>query len=297
MKTILACLLLSAALPASAALNIFACTPEWAALAKELAGEKASVYAATTARQDAHRVEARPSLIARARIADLMVCTGAELEAGWLPLVQSQSGNPKIQAGQPGYFEAAAAATLIERPARVDRSLGDIHAAGNPHLHLDPRNIARVAAALAERMATLDAANGAQYRERAKAFLERWREATARWERQAAPLRGMPVVVHHKDLSYLIGWLGMREVGSLEPKPGLPPSTAHLAELLERLKQSPAKAIVRSAYSDPRPSEWLAQRAGVPAVALPYTVGGSEQAKDLFGLYEDTIARLAAVAK
>jgi zinc/manganese transport system substrate-binding protein len=105
------------------------------------------------------------------------------------------------------------------------------------------------------------------------------------------------VVVHHKDLSYLIAWLGMREVGSLEPKPGLPPSTASLTELLGKLKQTPAKAVLRAAYNDPRPSEWLAQRAGIPAVMLPYTVGGSDQAKDLFGLYDDTLARLLAIVQ
>src|SRR4249920_2889520 len=127
---------------APAALNIFACEPEWGALAKVLAGEKASIYVATTALQDPHRIEARPSLIARARNADLVVCTGAELEVGWLPLLQSQSGNAKIRSGQPGYFEAADAVALIEKPARLDRSLGDVHAAGNPHIHLDPRNIA-----------------------------------------------------------------------------------------------------------------------------------------------------------
>src|SRR5213594_4687076 len=131
------------ALPAMAALNVFACEPEWGALAQELGGDKVSVYSATTALQDPHRIEARPSLIARARSADLMVCTGAELEIGWVPLVQTQSGNPKIQAGQPGYFEAAGVVALLEKPTRLDRSMGDIHAAGNPHIHLDPRNIAR----------------------------------------------------------------------------------------------------------------------------------------------------------
>ncbi|MBI2509038.1 MAG: zinc ABC transporter substrate-binding protein, partial [Betaproteobacteria bacterium] len=134
-----------AAQPALAALNIFACEPEWGALAKELAGDKASIYVATTALQDPHRIEARPSLIARARSADLMVCTGAELEVGWLPLVQAQSGNPAIQSGRPGYFEAARESVLIEIPQRLDRSQGDVHAAGNPHVHLDPANIARVA--------------------------------------------------------------------------------------------------------------------------------------------------------
>jgi len=290
-------LLMGAAAPALAALNIFACTPEWGALAKEIGGDKVSVYTATTALQDAHHIEARPSLIARARSADLVVCTGAELEVGWLPLVQSQSGNAKIQTGQPGYFEAADLVALIEKPARLDRSLGDIHASGNPHIHLDPRNVAEVAAGLGERMAALDRADGGLFRERTKSFLDRWRTATARWQEQAAPLKGMPVVVHHRDFTYLIAWLGMREVGALEPKPGLPPSTASLAELLAKIKGTPAKAVLRAAYNDPRPSEWLAQRAGFPAVMLPYTVGGSEKAKDLFSLYDDTLARLLAVAK
>jgi zinc/manganese transport system substrate-binding protein len=280
-----------------AALNVFACTPEWGSLAQELGGDRASVYTATTALQDPHRIEARPSLIARARSADLMVCTGAELEVGWVPLLQTQSGNARIQAGRPGYFEAASVVPLIDKPARLDRAMGDVHAAGNPHLHLDPRNIEKVAVALAERMASLDLPEAAYYRAREQSFLERWRQARVRWESQAAPLKGLPLVVYHKDLSYLLNWLGMQEVGSLEPKPGLPPTTAHLGELLARLKQSPAKAVVRSAYSDPRPAEWLAERARVPAITVAYTVGGTERAKDLFSLYDDTIARLLQAAK
>src|SRR5438045_1331369 len=194
MRTLLASLCL-VALPAHASLNVLACEPEWAALVKEIGGDKVNVTSATTALQDPHRVEARPSLIARARNADLMVCTGAQLEIGWAPLLQTQSGNAKIQTGQLGYFEAASAVSLIEKPTSVDRSLGDVHPAGNPHLHLDPRNIAAVATALAERMASLDAREAAYYRERVKSFLERWREATGRWEKQAAPLKGMPLVV------------------------------------------------------------------------------------------------------
>jgi zinc/manganese transport system substrate-binding protein len=297
MKALLASALLAISLPCAAALNIFACEPEWGALARELGGDKVSIYVATTALQDVHRIEARPSLIARARSADLVVCTGAELEIGWLPLVMSQSGNARIRPGEPGYFEAADFVALIEKPARLDRALGDIHAAGNPHIHLDPRNIAEVAAGLAERMAALDKPNSSYFEQQAKTFLARWREAMAKWEKQAAPLKGVALIVHHRDLAYLVAWLGMREVGSLEPKPGLPPSSAHLAELLAKLKQTPANAVVRSAYSDPRASEWLAQRAGIPAIALPYTVGGSAKAKDLFSLYEDTLERLLAIQR
>jgi len=146
-------------------------------------------------------------------------------------------------------------------------------------------------------MSLLDAAEAAHYRARTKAFLERWRDATARWEKQAAPLKGVPVVAYHKNLSYLFDWLGMRETGALEPKPGLPPSTAHLSALLEQLKRDPAKAVVRAAYNEPRAADWLAERAGVPSVMLPYTVGGTDRAKDLFGLYEDTIARLMQVTQ
>ncbi len=297
MRVLLMILLIAAAQPVSAALQVFACTPEWGSLAKELGGDRVSVYTATTALQDPHRVEARPSLIAAARRADLMVCTGAELEVGWLPLVQSQSGNARIQVGQPGYFEAASAAVLIEKPARLDRALGDVHASGNPHLHLDPRNVERVAAALGERMAALDAQQAGFYGERTKAFLARWREAVRRWEREAAPLRGAGVVVYHKNLTYLLEWLGMREAGALEPRPGLPPGTAHLAALLERLKREPAKAVVRAAYNEPRAAEWLAERARLPSVLLPFTVGGTPRAGDLFGLYEDSIARLLEAAR
>lgn len=286
-----------AALPALAALNIFACEPEWGALAKELGGDKASIYVAANALQDPHRIEARPSLIARARSADLVVCTGAQLEIGWLPLVQSQSGNPNIQTGQPGYFEAARYVATLEVPQRLDRAQGDVHPAGNPHVHLDPRNIGKIATALAGRMEQLDPGEAAHYRTRVKTFLERWQQATSRWEKAGAPLKGMAIVVHHKNLSYLNSWLGLREVGSLEPKPGLPPSATHLSELLASLARDPATAVVRAAYNDPRASQWLSERAKIPAVTLPFTVGGSDKSQDLFSLFDDTLARLLTVAR
>jgi zinc/manganese transport system substrate-binding protein len=294
MRTLLALVLAATSWPALATLEIFACTPEWASLANEIGGERANVFSATNALQDPHHVEARPSLIARARRADLVVCTGAQLEIGWLPLVLTQSGNPKIQLGQRGYFEAASAARMIEVPQRVDRAMGDVHPAGNPHLHLDPRNVSSVAKALAQRMSVLDVQDASYYLDREIAFQKRWQAATLRWEREAEPLAAMPIVVYHKDLSYFIAWLGLREIGTLEPKPGVPPSAAHLSELLVSLKQTPAKAVVRSAYNDPRAADWLAQQAHVPAVMVPFTVGGTDGAKDLFGLYEDTIRRLKA---
>ena len=284
--------LLALAGPALAVLNVFATVPEWGALAEELGGDKVSVYLATNALQDPHHVEAKPSLIARARNADLVVATGAELEIGWLPLVIQRAGNPKIQPGKPGYFEAAAFVTMLEKPTRLDRADGDVHPGGNPHIQTDPRNIAKVAPQLAARFAQLDPENAAWYQARAKAFGERWNAAIAQWEKRASPLRGIPVIVQHKAFTYLFDWLGIKEVAALEPKPGVEPTTAHLSEVLGTLERSQAKMVVRAAYQSDRASAWIAERARVNVVVLPFSVGGDAEAKDLHGLFDDTIARL-----
>ena len=280
------------AAPALAVLNIFASVPEWGALAEELGGEQVKVYTATNALQDPHHIEARPSLIARARRADLVVATGAELEVGWLPLVLQQSGNARVQPGKPGYFEAAQHVRMLDKPDRIDRADGDVHPGGNPHIQTDPRNITRVAAALAARLGEVDPANAAAYQARHKAFLGRWTTAIANWERQAAALRGVPILVQHKAFAYLEDWLGLKQVAALEPKPGVEPTIAHLSEVLAKLQQQPVKMVLRAAYQNDRASLWIAERARINAVALPFTVGGNEAAKDLFSLFDDTIQRL-----
>ena len=280
------------AAPALAALNVFATVPEWGALTEELGGDKVKVYTATNALQDPHHVEAKPSLIARARAADLVVATGAELEIGWLPLVTQQAGNPKVQAGKPGYFEAAPLVAMTEKPTRLDRAEGDVHPLGNPHIQTDPRNIARVAGPLSARLAELDPPNAAYYQARYKAFAERWTAAIGRWEREAAPLKGVPVLVQHKGFPYLLDWLGMKEIAALEPKPGVEPTIAHLSEVLDTVQHQPVKMVIRAAYQSDRASQWIAERARINVVALPFTVGGDDAAKDLFGLFDDTIQRL-----
>lgn len=285
-------LLLACALPAHAALEIFACEPEWAALAAELAGDKAEIYLATTGRQDPHQIQARPSLIAKARQADLLVCTGAELEIGWLPMVQRQAGNPRIQPGAAGDFAATAAVRLREVPTVLDRANGDVHAAGNPHVQTDPRTIGPVAAALAERLATLDGVHAAFYRARAQDFAARWNAAVARWTAAGAPLRDQPVAVSHHSWIYLFTWLGMREVVALEPKPGVPPSSGYLAQVLATVSAQPVKMVIHAAYEDPKPAAFLAAHAHIPDVTLPFTVGGTDEATDLFALYDDTLNRL-----
>ncbi|UCE89868.1 MAG: zinc ABC transporter substrate-binding protein, partial [Pseudomonadota bacterium] len=276
--------LLGLGTPAIAQLKVFGCEPEWSALAGELGGKHVEVFSATTGRQDPHRIEARPSLIAKLRRADLLVCSGADLEVGWLPLLLRQSANKKVQRGRPGYFEAAAVVERLDVPEKVDRILGDVHPAGNPHVHLDPRRMAQIAAALAARLQVVDPANAAHYARRHSDFAARWQSSITRWEQLAAPLRGERIVTHHRDWIYLFDWLGITAAGTLEPKPGLPPGAGHLAKLKAQLAAEPARMVVHAAHQSPRSSLWLSEQTGMPAVTLPYTVGGNEQATNLFSL-------------
>jgi len=280
---------------AQAALRILACEPEWGALAQELGGDNVTVYTATTAQQDPHHIQARPSLIAQARRADLVVCTGAGLEVGWLPLVLRRSGNPGIQTGTNGYFTATDFVTLLEKPQRLDRAEGDVHAAGNPHIQLDPHNILRVAQALSPRLAELDSQHADQYAQRLKDFSQRWQAAMTRWEQQAAPLKGMPIVVYHRAWTYLNRWLGLDQLAELEPKPGVPPTSSHLAEVLDKMKVQPARAVIRAPYQDQRPVQWLHDHTEIAMLTLPFTVGGNAQAADLFGLFDSTVQMLLGV--
>lgn len=283
--------------PYAAALDIFACEPEWGALAQELGGDRVSIYVATNAFQDPHQIQAKPSLLAKARRAELVVCTGSELEIGWLPVVLRQSGNDAVQPNKPGYFEAASYVQKLEVPTALDRAAGDVHPGGNPHIQTDPRNIARVATELAQRLAKIDPSNAEYYQTRYRDFAARWEAAIQRWEKEAAPLRGVAIVVHHKAFAYLENWLGLKEVAQLEPKPGVDPTSTHLADVLDQLRHQPVKMILRTPYNDERASAWLSERAKIPAVMIPDTVGGSDKAKDLFGLYDDIVQRLLAALR
>jgi len=280
------------ATPAYANLSVFACEPEWGSLATEIGGDNVSVYVASTGRQDPHQIQARPSLIARARSADLVFCTGAELEVGWMPVVLRQAANGKIQPGSPGYLEAASFVTMKEVPQHLDRAEGDVHAAGNPHIQTDPRNFLPVADGLAARLAEIDQANASAYKSHHDAFVTKWRAAIQKWELETASLRGAPIAVQHKSWIYMLDWLGLKEVVALEPKPGVPPSSGYLAEVLAKVKANPVKMTIRAGYEDDRPAQWLEQNAGVPAVELPFTVGGSDKADNLFSLFDTTVEQL-----
>ncbi len=274
---------------ADAKVRVFACEPEWASLAQSIGGNLVEAYSATHAAQDPHYIRARPSLIAKMRRADLIICSGAGLEEGWLPVLLQKAGNTKAQHGGPNFLLAANLVPLLETPVTLDRSMGDMHAQGNPHVHLNPHNIPPIATAIVERLKVIDGANLTTYEQNYETFLARWIAATSRWESEASDLKGRRIVTHHKSWTYLIDWLELKLVNTLEPKPGIPPNSSHLEQLLAQVNEAPVLAIVRSPYAPDQGSKWLSGKTGIPEAILPFTVGGEDEVTDLFSLFERTL--------
>ncbi len=277
----------------AAALNLFACEPEWASLSKELGGNLNTIDVALNVNQDPHRLQAKPSLIAAIRNTDLLICSGADLEVGWLPLLLKRSNNARIQPGQDGYFEASSFVRRLEVPTRIDRSQGDVHPQGNPHVHLDPRNIRIIAKALTQRLISLDPANTAEYERLGADFQDRWQVAMATWRDQAKSLQGTRVITHHTSFAYLENFLGLERLATLEAKPGIPPSSSHLASLLKLVAAQPPRYLLRAPYEDPKPAAWLSARTDLPIHVLPYSVGDGSVAENLFDLFDISLSRLA----
>ena len=293
----LAVLLLNVSHQSEAALNVFACEPEWAALSELIGGDQVTVISATTAYQDPHFIQARPSLIAKMRKTDLLICSGADLEVSWLPLLLRKSGNRNIQAGTPGYVMATEFVRLRDKPTRIDRSQGDLHVAGNPHIHTDPRNLIRVARALAERLIQVEPSQAQFFQDNLSAFEQRWKQARGQWRIKAAPLRGMPIAVLRNSWPYLVEWLKLKQSITIEQKPGVPPTSKHLASLLERVEQLPVKTIIYASNQSPKAAIWLSEKTAIPVLELPFTVGGNDAANTLFNLYENTIDLLLEANK
>jgi len=292
--TLVTCTLLltSQANFAFANINVFACEPEWQALANELGGEKVSTFSATTGMQDPHQVQARPSLITKMRNADLLICSGADLEVGWLPVLLRRASNSKIAVNKPGYFFAANHVKLLGMPKVIDRSQGDVHAAGNPHIQTNPKNIALVAKALVKRMKTIDPTNADYYQTNTDDFLARWKKAMRQWKKQARRLKGTRFIVQHASWDYLMDFGQFEQVAIIEEKPGIPATTGHLSHLVKQFQHNPADIIISAGYQDKRASKWLSERTGIPSQTLPFTLGGNGSSNDLFSLFDNTFALL-----
>lgn len=291
-------ILITASMPftVSAKLNIFACEPEWGALSKEITGNRANIYVATGPDQDAHYVRAKPSFIAKIRKANLVLCTGASLEAGWLPLLLRRGASADVQSGQPGNLMAADFVETLEKPVLLDRIHGDIHPEGNPHIHLDPRNIAALAAILTKRLSEIDPSNSNYYRARGASFIKGWKRLLASWDKRFSKLRGRWIAVHHRSWSYLISWSGLREIAMLEEKPGIAPSGRHLNKVLKAVKSKNTMVILRTSFDDAKPSGWLMKQTGVPAIVLPFSVSQKPTEGSLARLFNRILTKLENTA-
>jgi zinc/manganese transport system substrate-binding protein len=280
--------LLSASSFASDQINIFACEPEWKSLAEEIGGDKVKAISATHAKQDPHHIRARPSLIAKIRRADLIFCSGAGLEVGWMPILL-QKANSKVQPGKLGYFMASNYTPVLDIPESVDRSHGDVHPEGNPHIHLDPHNILLVAKELNRRLAAIDSKNKTYYQDNYNKFINKWKKSILLWEKNIENLKGKRIIIHHKSFDYLLHWMKLDEVASLEVKPGIPPTASHLKNILENINNNPADIIVISPYDPSEGALWLSKQTKIPVVTLPYTIGGNEESINLFALFDSSI--------
>ena len=283
--------LIVASLGAQAAVSVFTCEPEWAALTEAIGGDHVRVVSATHAKQNPHYIRARPSLIAAIRRAELLVCSGADLEVGWLPILLERAPMG-IQPGAMGHIMAADYVPMLGVGDSVDRSHGDVHPDGNPHVHLNPHHIIQIARQIQRRLEQIDPDHAGVYAERYTAFEGQWQAAIQRWTIQAAPLRGRSVIVHHQSFDYLLDWLGITTIASLEPVPGLPPTAAHLNTVLKQAKDASVLAILRTPYDPSEASKWMASKTNIPALRLPYTVGGTDASVDLITLFDETIAVL-----
>lgn len=277
---------------AYAKVNIFACEPEWAALAHEIGDDLVNITSATNARQDVHHLRAKPSLLAAMRKADLVFCTGAGLEIGWLPILLKKVGGPDVQPETVGWIMTSDYVEKLEVMQKADRSMGHVHPEGNPHIQLDPANIKTAAEVLADRLFLIDRDNAGVYSQNLEIFTQKWAAAVDRWDADKASLKGKKVVVYHKSWAYLLKWLGMSDVASLEPKPGIPPTASHLEDVLKTIQGQDIAAIISTPFENEGAAKWLSEKSGIPVVQLPFTVGGSDKADDLISLFDETLRLL-----
>lgn len=273
----------------SFALNVFTCEPEWESLTREIAKDKIETYSATTALQDTHYIQAKPSLIAKIGMADMVICSGADLEVGWLPLILQKAGSSKIKEGSENLIYASNFVKTIERPQVIDRANGDVHPNGNPHLHLNPYNLIIVGKIIKERLCILDSSNSTFYTNNFEDFKSKMLKSIKEWEQKALPLKNINVIANHRNMSYLFNWLKINTINTLEPKPGIPATSKHLNELKNVVKSQNVAFISYAPFEDEKPASWLSSETNTPKVLLPYTVNGSADTKNLFDLFENSI--------
>jgi ABC-type Zn uptake system ZnuABC Zn-binding protein ZnuA len=280
---------------ALAQLKVVTSTTDLYDIAKQVGGNKITATHIGEGYQDPHFIEAKPSFVLQLRNADVWAFVGLDLEIGWMPLLLQGARNPKLQPGQPGYVDASRVMTVLDMArGNVDRSQGDVHPLGNPHYWLDPENGRRIAKLFRETFSQLDPKNAATYAANEKAFTQRLDAAEKAWQPDLAKIKGQPVVAWHTSWRYFAEYNGMNIVGFMEPKPGVPPSPAHLAGLIQTMKRTGAKVIVMEPFYDRRTADFVASKTGAKVLVLPPSVGGVKGLDDYIQLMTNDIQKLAA---
>jgi len=278
---------------AESKLQIITATTDLASLAQEIAGDKADVESIARGYQDPHFVEAKPSFLLKLRKADLLIIVGLELEIGWLPPLITQSTNPKIQVGAPGYFDASRLARILEIPTgAVTRAEGDVHPQGNPHYWLDPDNGLRIAKGIQNKLTEMRPGDGAYFAQRYDSFEQRLKQAEQKWLAEMKPYTGRKIVTYHRSWPNFADHFGLNVVGYVEPRPGIPPSPQHTVELIGMMKRDGVKVIAVEPYFDLKTPNAVARETGGQVVVLMPSVGGEKEITDYFKLFDYDIAKL-----
>lgn len=276
---------------AYAKLNVVTTTQDGAAIVRAIGGEHVQVRSLTLGTRDPHFAEATPSMIRQAYQADLLVLIGADIEIGWLPPLLETARNGRVLPGAPGYLDLSASVTLLDKPSGpVSRAQGDVHARGNPHYWLDPRNGARMAQAIAARLSEIDPGHAGAFRANLDAFEQEIKRRVPQWQAQLASLKDRPVIAYHKSFVYLAHAFGFRIVAEVEPKPGIPPNAAHLQRLIETIRAQKSDALIMEPYYERRSAEYLAKETGIKVAVLPQSVGAQPNISTYFELFDAIVA-------
>ena len=278
---------------AAAQIRVVATTPDLASVAREIGGDKVSVVALAKPTEDPHYVDAKPSHIVTLNRADALIEGGAELELGWLPPLLENSRNSKISAGAPGRIVASDGVKMLEIPTSFDRSKGDVHSLGNPHFMIDPVTVRIVARNIADHFAQIDSKNAATYNGNLSRFNTKLDAKYAEWQKELAPYRGARIVTYHKDFIYFADRFGLNIVDELEPKPGIAPSPAHLAQVIGKMKAGNAKVILVQPFQNRKTAETVARQTGATVLDTPEQPGAAPNTTTYFDMMDNLVHTLA----
>lgn len=286
------------ATPAAAKLRVVATTTDLGFIAAEVGGDRVDVTTLSRGYQDPHFLEPKPSYIVQISRADALLFVGLDLEVGWLPKLLDGAHNPNIQEGRRGLFSPSSFVSVLEKPSgAVSRAEGDVHPDGNPHYWLSPANFAAMVSAIAQRLGELDPEGSTGFAARAASLRARVDKKHGEWKRRLEPARGMKVVTYHKTLNYFLDAFGLVGIDYIEPRPGVPPSSRHLSDLIAAIKTESVKLLLVENFFEPRNGSFVAERAGVPMAVVPVSVGGEKEVTTWFDLMEKLVAAVEAAAK